>query len=71
MKQQLEILSEVLEIELSESDLATKLSDIDEWDSIAGLGLMVQADDVLNKTLTPDQLEAAQTVNDLVKLLEV
>ena len=70
MLEYLQIISDVLELELTEQDLSTKLNTIDEWDSIAGLGLMVKADEELNIALTPEQLENAETVHDLVKLLE-
>lgn len=71
MEEYLELIADILEIELSKNDLDTKLIDIEEWDSIAGLGLMVKADENYKIAITPDQLENALTLRDLVKLLEV
>ncbi len=69
MVNKLEVISEVLEVDLTENDLSKLLSEIEEWDSISGLGLMAKADEEFNIVLVPDQLEAANTVQDLVNLL--
>jgi len=71
MEEYLNLISDLLEIELNMNDLDVKLTDIEEWDSIAGLGLMVKADENYKIAITPNQLENAQTLRDLVKLFEV
>lgn len=70
MEKMLEIISEILELDLTEQDLSRNLNTISEWDSIAGLGLMVKADQEFDVTITPEQLENSVTLSDLVKLLE-
>lgn len=69
MSKQLEIVAEVLEVDLTQEDLPKLLSEIQEWDSIAGLGMMAKADEEFNIMLSPDQLEEVLTVQDLVNLL--
>ena len=57
MEKMLEIISEILELDLTEQDLSRNLNTISEWDSIAGLGLMVKADQEFDVTITPEQLK--------------
>jgi acyl carrier protein len=65
----IDCISEVLEIELTVSDFHLKLSDIEEWDSISMLGLMAKADEDFGVVLTPQLLDSAQSIGDLVDLL--
>jgi len=69
MQKRLELLSEVFETEIGEKDLPRQLIDFEMWDSITGLGLMAKADEDLGITLTPEQLENAKTIEDLLNLL--
>ena len=71
MQNIIDCIAEVLEVELSVDDLHLKLSDIEEWDSISILGLMVKADEDFGVVLTPQLLESARTIGDLVNLLDV
>ena len=70
MEKMLKIISEILEVDLTEQDLSRNLNTISEWDSIAGLGLMMKADEEFDVTITPEQLENSVTLSDLIKLLE-
>lgn len=69
MQDRIDCIAEVLEIDLATSDLQLKLSDIEEWDSISILGLMAKADEDFGVVLTPNLLEDAQSIEDLVNLL--
>ena len=71
IQKKLDCISEVLEIEVTVADLSRSLRELEEWDSIGVLGLMAKADEEFGVTLTPKALEAAQTIQDLIELLEV
>jgi len=70
IQKKLDCISEVLEIEITPLDLSRSLDEFEEWDSISILGLMAKADEDFGIALTPDVLEAAQTMQDLINLLE-
>jgi acyl carrier protein len=52
-----------------EVTLDTRLRDLPEWDSLAALGVIVMFDMEFGKTITGDDLEKADTVGDLYKLV--
>ena len=69
MQRELDCISEVLDIEVTKSDLNKSLDEFEEWDSISFLGMMVKADEDFDISLKPDELEAAENIQDLVNLL--
>ncbi len=44
--------------------------DVDEWDSIAALSLIVMLDEKFEKTVSGTQIKALETVNDILALME-
>ena len=59
-------------LEIEESDEIkeeTLLEEVDEWDSIGLLTIISAADDELDITLSPTDLEEAKTVKDILDLL--
>ena len=46
------------------------LQDIEEWDSLTLLEFIALVDKEFGVTLSPENIKKAQTVNDLVNLLE-
>lgn len=60
--------SEILEIDVSEVSLETKLSDLSVWDSINVLGYMMLVDEKAGRQVDPDSVKNAETVGDLYNL---
>jgi acyl carrier protein len=60
--------SEILEIEVSEISLDTKLADLSIWDSINVLGYMMLVDEKMGRQVDPESVKVAQTVSDLYDL---
>ena len=54
----------------AELTLSTRLSDVEEWDSLSMVSFYSFCDSKLNRRLLPEQIKAAQTVEDLLKLAE-
>lgn len=57
-----------LETELSET---TNLKDLEEWDSMAYLGVMSLFDMEFGKNISTSEMKSISTVNDLVQLAEL
>ncbi len=70
MTDKLVIIADSMDIELDITQLHQPLNTLDEWDSISILGLMAKADEELGVSLSPDDIDAAQTIQDLINLLD-
>ena len=70
MQLYIDAINSVMETDFTEDDIAKSLSEIEEWDSLSGLGLMSCADEQFNVVLTPSVLENAKTLNDLIVALQ-
>ena len=49
-------------------NLSTKLSDVEDWDSLSMVSFFSFCESQLGRRLTPEQIKSAQTVEDLFKL---
>ena len=49
-------------------DLSTKLADVEDWDSLSMVSFYSFCNSTLGKKVLPEQIKAAQTVEDLFKL---
>ena len=65
-----ELFAEALEIEVSDFQDDTLLADLDEWDSMAALGVIAFAAQFFDKRITGDQLDLCSNVGDVRKLVE-
>ena len=59
-------LAELMDTEAA-LDLSTKLADVDDWDSLSMVSFFSFCNTTGNK-VSPEQIKAAQTVEDLFKL---
>ena len=64
------LLEEMLEIEKGTLEESTLLSDIDEWDSMAALSLIVLMDENFGKKLTGAQIKNFKTFKDILDFME-
>ena len=65
----LEIVAEILEIEISEITLDTKLDD-DNWDSLAVVTFISEIDTEFDIVVSPTQVNNVSTVANLVDLVK-
>lgn len=72
MKKQenLEKLEEVMELEAGVLTIDTILANLDEWNSMARLSLIVLMDDDFDKKLSATQLKNFKTVGDILDFME-
>jgi acyl carrier protein len=66
--QLLEIVAEILEVETDEISLETKL-DEENWDSLAVVSFIAEADSEFNTILSPKSVSSAKSVKELFELL--
>ena len=69
IKEKINKIEEMLEIDENTLTLETDLSLLDEWDSIAILSAIVMLDEEFGKTVKGVDLKACKTVADLVNLM--
>ena len=60
-------LTEIIDTE-ENLTLETKLSDIEDWDSLSFVAFLSFCNSKLKLSVTPDELKVAQTVADLFKI---
>ena len=70
LQEKLALIEEVLDVEEGSLKPETELADVDEWDSIAALSLIVMLDEKFEKTVSGAQIKALGTVNDILAFME-
>jgi len=70
LKEKMALIEEVLDVEEGSLTPETLLSDVDEWDSIAALSLIVMLDENFEKTVSGAQIKALESVNDILAYME-
>ena len=68
-KQKLALLEEMMELDEGELDPSAALDDLDCWDSMTKLSLIVLADEQFKKTLSGDTIRTFKTVRDILDYL--
>ena len=61
-------LAELMDTEAA-LDLSTKLADVEDWDSLSMVSFFSFCNTTLGKKISPEQIKAAQTVEDLFRLI--
>lgn len=69
-QEKIAMLEETWEIDEGTLDADTVLADVDEYDSMAKLSLIVLMDDEFGVKLTGDVIKGFETVGDILKLME-
>lgn len=69
-KEKLALLEEMLEMEEGELEATQKISDIDVFDSMARLSLIVLFEDELDKKITGDDIDKFVTIQDILDAME-
>ena len=68
-QEKIAMLEEALEIDEGTLTADTALADVDEYDSMAKLSLIVMMEDEFDVKLTGAEIRAFETVGDIVKLM--
>jgi acyl carrier protein len=66
-----ELIAEVLRTNLSIPPGEVPLADIEGWDSLKGVRLVLRLEEIIGRELTEDDIENLQSVEDVDRLLKV
>lgn len=69
-EEKLGLLAETLEVETEELSEDTVLSDLDCWDSMTKLSLIVMFDDEFGKKITSEDIKGFSTIGDILEAME-
>ncbi len=69
-EEKIAMLEETFEMDEGSLTPEMALADIDEFDSIAKLSLIVLMDDEFGKTIKSDDIKALETVQDILDMME-
>ena len=70
IEEKIVVLEDMLELENGTLTVETKLSTVDEFDSMAKLSLIVISDEEFGKKLTGEQLREFKTIGDILTFWE-
>lgn len=70
IKEKLEELEEILDVEEGTLSEDTQLDTLDAWDSITRLSLLIYFEEEVGKNLTGDEIKAFKTVKDIIALMD-
>jgi len=68
-KEKLALLEDMMDIDEGSLTADMLLNDVEAWDSMAMLSLVVLMDDEFNKVITADQIRQLHTVRDILSLM--
>jgi len=68
-EKKLELLEETLELDEGTLKVDTVLADLEEWDSMAKLSLIVLMKDEFDKKLSGEQIREFKTVRDILDFM--
>lgn len=66
LQEKLTLIEEVLDVAEGSLTPETLLAEVDEWDSIAALSLIVMLDEQFEKTVSGAQIKVLESVNDIL-----
>lgn len=70
LKEKLALLEEILDMDEGTLAPETTLDDLEEWDSIAALSLIVMLDEQFEKTISGNEIKALDTVGDILNYMQ-
>ena len=70
LQEKLALIEEVFDVEAGSLTQETMLADVEEWDSIAALSLIVMLDEKFEKTVSGAQIKAMASISDILAYME-
>ena len=66
LKEKIELVAEILEIDSSDFDLETQLDTLEQWDSMAALSYIVVMGEKFGISPKPEDVKKLKTIQDIV-----
>lgn len=70
IEEKIELLAETMDVEANELQADMNLSDMDCWDSMTKLSIIVMFDDEFGKKITSDDIKKFVTVGDIINTMK-
>ena len=70
VEEKMALLAETMDVEVDEIQTEMKLADMDCWDSMTKLSIIVMFDDEFGKKITSDDIKKFVTVGDILNSME-
>ena len=70
VREKLALLEELFELDEGELHVEMELTELENWDSMAKLSLIVLMDDEFGKELSGEQIRGFVTIQDILNLME-
>ena len=70
IEEKIDLLAETMDVEENELEENMELADLDCWDSMTKLSIIVMFDDEFGKKLTSEDIKAFITVSDILEAME-
>lgn len=70
IKEKFAMLEDMLELEEGTLKETTVLDNLEEWDSMTKLSLIVMMDDDFDKKISGDQIKTLKSVKDILNMME-
>ena len=68
-QKKMELLADLLEVEVDSLSPEMLLDEIEDWDSMTKLSLIVLMDEECGKKLKPEDIKRFKTVNDIMEFM--
>lgn len=69
-KEKLELIEETLEVSTGSLNEEMNLDQVEHWDSMAVISLIVMLDEKFGKRITVSQVKQFKTLGDILKIME-
>lgn len=66
----IEIMSEVFEVPVNEFPGVIKQENIDNWDSLRHLNLIVELEDAFDKSFEPEEISEMTSIDKIIEFIE-
>ncbi len=70
VKEKLNLLEELLDLDKDTLEEAAELTDFEEWNSMAAISIIAMFDSVFGKELKPEDVKKFETVKDIIDKME-
>lgn len=69
LSEKLALLEDILDVDAGSLSVEQELADLDEWDSLSALSVVVMVKDEFNKKLTGSEVRAFVTIQDIIDVM--
>lgn len=69
-QEKMQLISEILDVDITSINENTVLNDLDEWDSMSRLSVIVMMDDEFGKTISGSDVRNLKTIKDILDMME-